>query len=362
MSFLIRDTLAECKDKVKNHQCSDPFFNYQFLSALQEADCLSKQSGWQANYFHHKNNSVVPFYEKNNSQGEFVFDYSWANAYFRYGMQYYPKIVLSVPFTPIEGNRIFCKDNEDGKETLKDFVKYINEGKFSSIHALFVSENQREIFSGENFIERTDCNYKWVNYGYKTFDDYLQKLKSRYRKNILKERNEIKNSNIFFELVENPKNQTWEEFYLFYALTYVRRGQQPYLNLDFFRKLSGTQPLVLFAKKNDEKIAAALFFVSNDTLYGRYWGSKDDIDYLHFETCYYQGIELAIKKNVSFFDPGIQGQHKLKRGFEPVLNKSYHWIKNEEFRKAISNFCKDESKHINQYYLNAKNALPLKNE
>lgn len=362
MNYSVKKTLSSCKGKIANHPSSDTFFNYQFLSNLQKSGCVGKDTGWDPKYFVHQNDSVIPFYEKHNSQGEFVFDYSWANAYFRYGMRYYPKIVLSVPFTPVVGNRIFCDDNGSGSVALAEFKKFIDKEDFSSIHALYVSNDQREIFKENGFIERFDCNFKWKNDQYDTFDDYLGKLKSRYRKNIQKERGSIVSEGITFNLIEKPSQEIWEEFYLFYALTYVRRGQQPYLNLNFFKQIKESGTSILFAELGGEKIAAALFFLSEDTLYGRYWGAKVDIDFLHFETCYYQGIDLAIQKKAKFFDPGIQGQHKLKRGFEPVLNRSFHWIKNEEFKKAITNFCVEEAQHINKYYLGAKKSLPFKNE
>ena len=281
MNYSVKKTLSSCKGKIANHPSSDTFFNYQFLSNLQKSGCVGKDTGWDPKYFVHQNDSVIPFYEKHNSQGEFVFDYSWANAYFRYGMRYYPKIVLSVPFTPVVGNRIFCDDNGSGSVALAEFKKFIDKEDFSSIHALYVSNDQREIFKENGFIERFDCNFKWKNDQYDTFDDYLGKLKSRYRKNIQKERGSIVSEGITFNLIEKPSQEIWEEFYLFYALTYVRRGQQPYLNLNFFKQIKESGTSILFAESGGEKIAAALFFLSEDTLYGRYWGAKVDIDFLH---------------------------------------------------------------------------------
>ena len=360
MNFSVEKSCRHHKDAINKLSKGNVFFNFDFLHALEQSKCLNPKTGWAANSFKHSNGSVIPYYQKDNSQGEFVFDYAWANAYYKNGVRYYPKIVLSVPFTPVEGERIFCSNDENGQEALQDFTQYISEQNYSSIHALYVEQEHSNPFINNDFIERIDCNYRWLNHNYSTFEDYLENLKSRYRKNILKERAAIQSKGIEFITNDSPTSEEWEEFYLFYALTYVRRGQNPYLNLDFFKQINSLKPIIISAVRGKEKIAAALFFIKKNNLYGRYWGAKEDINFLHFETCYYQGIELAIKKGLKSFDPGIQGQHKLKRGFEPVLNRSFHWIKHPEFRKAISNYCKEEGRHVLEYFDNAKKQLPFK--
>ena len=362
MTYSIKKNCKQLKTTIsQNQKEEDIFFSFEFLSALEESDCLDADSGWTPNYLVHETDTVIPFYEKENSHGEFVFDYAWANAYFRYGQRYYPKLVMSVPFTPVDGNRIFSKSNKDGMSALNSLVDYTRQNDFSSLHALFVAKEQRDIFSSQEFIERNDCNFIWKNQSYSDFDDFLEALSSRHRKNIKKERKYINSLGIEFEIVKNIKKEDWDDFYLFYALTYVKRGQKPYLNENFFLKLSSLKPQIIFAHKGGYRIAAALFFNNKDTLYGRYWGAKEEINYLHFEMCYYQGIELAIKQKNQNFDPGIQGHHKLKRGFEPIINTSFHWIKNSEFRKAIRKFCDEESKNIFQYFEQSKKYLPFKN-
>ena len=221
---------------------SDPFFSYEFLNSLEKNNCLDEDSGWSANYFHHKNNSFIPFYEKNNSQGEFVFDYSWANAFHNHGRHYYPKLVMSIPFTPVEGNRIYADDDDKAIEALQDLRKFSDENNYSSLHALFVGQEQRNIFKELDFIERLDCNFVWQNKNYLSFDDFLNSLTSRHRKNIKKERDYIKKLNIEFQVVENITNEDWNDFYLFYSITYAVRGQRPYLTSAFFKDLKSLKP------------------------------------------------------------------------------------------------------------------------
>ena len=361
MSFSIESNLDNTKDIFLKHHSGDPFSSHNFLDSLQKTNCLDNDSGWKPQCLIHDNGAAIPFYEKTNSQGEFVFDYAWANTYFRYGQNYYPKLVMSVPFTPVDGKRIIGPSHEAKAEALNSLISHTETNEYSSLHALFVEEEQRKVFKEHKFIERLDCNYKWINKGYNEFADFLSVLSSRHRKNMLKERNYIDSLNIEFEYKEQISESDWQEFYLFYSITYAVRGQRPYLTSNFFHKLKNLNPIIVFAHKGGQRIAASLFFEHEKKLFGRYWGAKEPINFLHFEACYYQGIELAIKRNCSEFDPGIQGHHKLKRGFEPVLNTSYHWIVDERFREAISNYCLTESEHIKDYFIKSKDYLPFKN-
>ena len=260
MSYTVKNRISDLKQQIQKFQTSNPFANYNFLNALEKTDCLNESSGWKAQYLLGKNESFIPFYEKNNSQGEFVFDYAWANAYYRYGMPYYPKIVMSVPFTPVEGKRIFSQNKKDAIDSLKSLTEHARKKDFSSIHALYVEEDEKNVYEEMNFIKRIDCNYRWTNKGYEDFEDFLSKFVSRKRKNIKKERDLIKRMNIKFKKVSNISDTVWDEFYLFYALTYARRGQRPYLTLEFFKELKNLDPIIIFAHKDDYNIAAALFF------------------------------------------------------------------------------------------------------
>jgi len=361
VNFLVENNLNNSKKTFSEYHSGDPFSSFNFLNALQETNCLDSDSGWIAKCLNHTNGTAIPFFEKLNSQGEFVFDYAWANTFHQYGQAYYPKLVMSVPFTPVDGKRIIGPDDESRSEALADLINHTEQNEYSSLHALFVEESQKDIFRGLNFIERLDCNYKWRNKSYHSFDDFLNQLTSRHRKNMKKERDYIKNLNIEFEHIENIKEQDWKDFYLFYSITYAVRGQRPYLTSSFFQSINELNPILVFAHKNGQRIAAALFFQYENKLYGRYWGTREPINYLHFECCYYQGIEMAIKMNCTEFDPGIQGHHKLKRGFEPTINSSFHWIVDERFREAIRNYCETESKQIMQYFEQSKEYLPFKN-
>ena len=204
MTYSIKKNCKQLKTTIsQNQKKEDIFFSFEFLSALEESDCLDADSGWTPNYLVHETDAVIPFYEKENSHGEFVFDYAWANAYFRYGQRYYPKLVMSVPFTPVDGNRIFSKSNKDGMSALNSLVDYTRQNDFSSLHALFVAKEQRDIFSSQEFIERNDCNFVWKNQSYSDFDYFLEALSSRHRKNINKERKYINSLVIEFEIVKN---------------------------------------------------------------------------------------------------------------------------------------------------------------
>lgn len=361
MNFSVENSIQSAKEIFKSYPSEDPFSSFDFLNALEKTNCLDADSGWKTKCLNHENGSSIPFYEKLNSQGEFVFDYAWANTYFRYGQPYYPKLVMSVPFTPVDGKRIIGPDHNSNSQALNSLVSHTKDQNYSSLHALYVHKTQREIFKSNNFIERLDCNYKWVNRSYEDFESFLSELTSRHRKNIKKERAYIKKLNIEFEYVTKITHQDWQEFYLFYAMTYAVRGQRPYLTAQFFEELEKLNPIIVFAHKKGQRIAASLFFQSKDKLYGRYWGAKEHINFLHFECCYYQGIEIAIKNKCEEFDPGIQGHHKLKRGFEPIINTSYHWIVDERFREAISDYCDTESKHIKEHFEQSKDYLPFKN-
>jgi|TARA_B100002019_G_scaffold271445_1_gene265864 predicted N-acyltransferase len=361
VSFLIEKNLNTSKKIFDAHHTGDPFSSFDFLNALQETNCLDSDSGWITNCLKHENGTAIPFYEKLNSQGEFVFDYAWANTYYRYGQAYYPKLVMSVPFTPVDGCRIIGPNDKSRNDALKSLVNHTESAEYSSLHALFVEDKQKDIFKDQGFIERLDCNYKWKNKSYASFDDFLYQLSSRHRKNMKKERAYIKSLNIEFEHISEITEQDWQDFYLFYSITYAIRGQRPYLTASFFRELKDLNPTIVFAHKKGQRIAAALFFQYKDKLFGRYWGTKEPINFLHFECCYYQGIEIAINNKCSEFDPGIQGHHKLKRGFEPVLNSSFHWIVDERFRDAIKKYCESESKQIIEYFKQSQEYLPFKN-
>ena len=354
-----------------------PFLNYSFLLALEETKCVGEGTGWYPFHLLIKENkeiiALMPMYLKTDSHGEFIFDWSWADAYYRNGMEYYPKLVSAIPFTPASGPRL-CSLSE---ENIPEMVRLIKEAieeisthlKLSSAHVLLPEYRELEHFMNSGFSLRTSYSFHWFNNNYKGFNDFLNGLTSRQRKNIKKERMKILDQNITIEKIEgkNVTETLWNDFFNFYQVTYLKRGMSPYLNLDFFLKLSEIFPdnlLLVVAKdlKNNKTVAGALNFYDSKVLYGRYWGCFEQYDSMHFECCYYQGIEYCIEKGINKFDPGVQGEHKIKRGFLPIETYSAHWIKDTRFRKAIDNFLIEERANILDYKERCKSLLPFKDE
>ena len=345
-----------------------PFINYDFLSALEQSHCVSKLTGWQpkhlASFSDKKLTGFMPLYLKDNSQGEFVFDHSWSYALNRTGRNYYPKLVSAIPFTPCETEKIIGE--KINSLFINEVVDLMNSENIETWHILFPDEMLKDDLQKNNFIERNGYKFVWKNKNYSNFDDYLSIFKSRQRKNIRTERKKISDLDIYFE-VKDAKSLTendWNEFYTFYKNTYEQRLQIPYLNIDFFKMVhenrESIKPVIFFANIEDKKIAGSLCFESNNTLYGRHWGSVYNIDSLHFECCYYQGIEYCIKNKIDRFDPGVQGEHKIRRGFEPMLTSSFHYIKEQDFFNAINDFCLKERKEIKIYLKACERYTPFK--
>jgi predicted N-acyltransferase len=360
----------------------NPFTRYEFLHALEQAGCTSEATGWKpqhiALYAVEGNNvegnkktleAIMPLYEKNNSYGEYVFDWSWANAYQSYGFDYYPKFVSSVPFTPSVGSRLFVREQENRPELTQFIYDKVTEKAesigASSWHILFPTPAENKGFEQVGISSRIGSQFHWHNKDYENFEGFLNTLSSRKRKSIRKERQRVKEQNIHFKITEGAEisDQQWDNFIRFYENTYRVRGMQGYLNDRFFQTLSITMPEQLFmitAMQEDREIAAALFFKNTDKLFGRYWGSAQDYQYLHFETCYYQGQEYCIEQGLKSFDSGAQGEHKIQRGFEPIITHSNHWIANGSFKEAISKFLDEEKGYVENYVQQARKLLPYK--
>ena len=347
-----------------------PFINYGYLFSLENSHCVSRDTGWQPNHLISIDNKALkgflPIYLKYNSQGEFVFDHSWSYALNRTGRNYFPKLVTAIPFTPCETRKII--GNTDNKEMLSQVINYMGKKNIETWHVLFPDKNLSKDLLKSNFIERMGYKFVWKNKNYNHFDDYLNIFKSRQRKNIKNERKKIAEMNISFEVIEskNIKQKDWEDFYFFYKNTYSQRLQRPYLNEAFFKQIDlykrEVSPVIFFAVHERNRIAGSLCFRNDTTLYGRHWGGAFNIDSLHFECCYYQGIEYCINNKIKCFDPGVQGEHKIRRGFEPIRTHSYHYIKEKDFNKAVFDFCKNEKKEIEKYLSACKRYTPIKKE
>jgi len=347
-----------------------PFIQHSFLKALENSGCVGRDLGWTPKHLVKSNENVLsgfmPMYIKNNSHGEFVFDHSWSYALNRAGRNYYPKLLTAIPFTPCETRKIITES--DANEYVEKIIEFMEEKNIESWHVLYPDADLKELFLENKLIERFGYKFIWKNKEYETFNDYLNIFKSRQRKNIKNERKKISDLNITFQIKESDSLtlEDWEEFFKFYKNTYEERLQRPYLNIDFFKEIHKfkkiLKPVIFFAVHDDKKIAGSLCFIGNDTLYGRHWGSSFNIDSLHFETCFYQGIEFCIDKKINYFDPGVQGEHKIRRGFEPIRTSSFHYIKENDFRNAIIEFCEKEEVEINRYLKACERYTPFNKE
>ena len=352
---------------------------HAFFLALEESRSTTAMTGWQP--YHavvekeqhgtRETVAIMPLFLKDNSRGEYVFDWSWADAYQRHGIDYYPKLVTAIPFTPCPGPRVCVAPGQDAGEIHKLLSVYVPEQaeklKASSWHILFPDKDQCDAFRDLGIQARVGCQYQWFNRGYASFDDFTGRFSSRKRKNLRKERQKVLDAGITFDILTGADitREHWDKFYLFYQSTYFVRGRAPYLTGEFFTRIGATMPervLLVMAKKDGEYIAGALSFIGADTLYGRYWGCTEEYHFLHFETCYYRGIDYCIQKGLQRFDSGAQGEHKIQRGFEPVLTWSNHWIANPDFDHAIHRFLKDEEQYVRRFQKEAAACLPFKEE
>ena len=358
------------KINLADKSISNPFENVEYFQCLEQSGCVSTDSGWIPNHIVENSSSgdfFIPTYQKTNSYGEFIFDYVWANAFTQHGIQYYPKLLSAIPFTPCHSNKLLG-NIELLDEAVNKTIDFMKTKKIQTWHILFPSDSDLTHIEPYAFIKRYGYRFVWKNYGYESFEDYLRKFKSRQRKNIKKERQSIKDANIDFEIIEsnNINEDHWKRFFHFYCQTYLDRGQAPYLNIEFFKSINAFQnkmnPIIFFAKHHNEYVGASLCFRGKDTLFGRHWGSNVVMKNLHFEACYYQGIEYCIQNKIPNFDPGIQGEHKLRRGFEVAKKSSLHMILNKDFRIAIEKFCKEEEQYIDNYIESCKAYTPFSND
>lgn len=355
--------------------CSRPFLRYEFFQALESSGCTVPETGWTPSHLIFRINGEIcglaPGYLKTHSMGEYVFDWGWADAYQRHGLPYYPKLLIAVPFTPSQGSRLLLSDALRAKLTpqLLDelLTRLTTQIGAHSWHLLFPNKADQALLHHDQELHRIGCQFHWHNRDYQSFDDFLGVLTSRKRKSIRKERRQVADQGIRFRHVHGRdiSDQALSAFYVFYQATYLKRGRPPYLNKQFFEQLREAMPEhlhLILAVQEGEMIAGALFLAGEDTLYGRYWGCLEEYNHLHFETCYYQGIELALTLGLQHFDAGAQGEHKLVRGFEPILTHSWHGILHPGFREAIADFTREEADHVAGYFEDAEAALPFRQQ
>ncbi len=379
MHIVVHDTLSGVNPDQWNAlvTANNPFMRYEFLHGLEASGCTTIDNGWEpchiAIYAESDRQQLLgamPCYIKSHSYGEYIFDWSWADAYHRNGMDYYPKLSSAVPFTPATGPRWLVADTTDDTitdallETAKNLVK---EKQLSSFHSLFLTPEQASKAKLEGFSQRSSSQFHWQNRGYSSFDDFLAQMTSKKRKNIKRERRRVHEQAVEYRwLTGDELNETAvTQMAGFYLRTIRYYGAQAYLNRAFFDYLAehfNSQTLFLFAYYQDQPIAGGLYFCSDDTLYGRYWGALNNFHSVHFETCYYQAIDWCIRHNYQRFEAGAQGEHKLARGLEPNTTYSVHWMENPQFRSAIDEFLENEADHIKRYQGSLNSHSPFKRE
>ena len=340
------------------HRSQHPFLSHTFLSGLEKHHCLRERWGWESSPVTLLDGdeliAAAPAYIKNNSHGEFVFDHAWAHAYARTGRDYYPKLIVATPYTPATGPRLLASDNLSREKLILQLEQKALDEALSSVHINFLPESEA-LQMPDHWLKRCDVQFHWQNNaGWQSFDDFLAALNRKKRKNILQERHQVSKAGVGLRCI--PGDQASDEdinaMYGFYCSTQLEKGNHPALTLEFFRYLNREMPgsvVIFLAEKNGQAIAGAYCLRSDTTLYGRYWGASENVPGLHFETCYYQGIEYCLREGLTHFEPGAQGEHKIARGFMPVLTHSRHFMTEKAFADAIKPWCEEERQHIVLY-------------
>jgi len=363
MRLTVHEAIAGISPEVWNRLAGDayPFLRHEFLLAAEQTGCVSEDAGWAPRHLVLEHDSRVlgamPLYQKEHSWGEFVFDWAWARAYEQAGLRYYPKLVSAVPFTPAPSRRLLLADPGDAdtaRKLIEGAIALAERTACSSLHVLFPTADELPLFREAGLRLRKDCQFHWHNRNYADFEQFLETFTAPKRKKARRDRRRVSEAGIRFRRLKGAEidARTWEQVYRLISLTFMRRGSLPYYNLDFFRRIGEALPdnvLVILADLGDDPIAAAVFFESPAALYGRYWGSDGHHNALHFETCYYQGIDYCIEKGLQLFEPGTQGEHKISRGFAPQSTWSAHWLAHPQFLSAVENYLEEEGRHVDRY-------------
>ena len=342
-------------DSLSERRAYNPFVCYDFLHSLEASGSATGRTGWQARHMVLADedgapSAIVPCYQKSHSMGEYVFDHGWADAYERAGGSYYPKLQVAVPFTPATGPRLLVRDAGDlaGRATLASgLVELSRRIGASSVHATFLDELDADVLEGAGFLPRVDQQFQFDNPGYRDFEDFLTALASRKRKAIRRERRDALMDGIEVEILNGSDidEAAWDAFYEFYTDTGARKWGRPYLNRRFFSMVGDSMAdriLLIFARRGTKRIAGALNFIGSDALFGRYWGAVEEVPFLHFEICYHQAVEWAINNRLPRVEAGAQGEHKLARGYRPVITRSAHFIADRNFRAAVADYLQRE--------------------
>ena len=351
----------------------NPFLRHEFLAALEENGCVGGDSGWQPVHLTARDDGrllgALPCYLKSHSWGEFVFDFAWADAYARRGRSYYPKAVSAVPFTPAGGPRLLVAPSSDVmlvKAALLEAAReQLNALGASSFHCLFPSQQDADFLETKGYAIRLGCQYHWHNHDYRDFDHFLEGFSAEKRKKVKRERRRVREAGIEILLLEGPEitPTLWQVFYHFYRDTMLRKSGYLPLSLAFFRSVGQAMPenvVLALARWHGDYVAGALSFRGADTLYGRYWGASQDFHSLHFELCYYAGIDYCIRTGLQRFEPGAQGEHKISRGFLPTATYSAHWLADPELRRAVFQFLAREREQMRYHMASLDARAPYK--
>ncbi|WP_199543525.1 GNAT family N-acetyltransferase [Paraburkholderia kururiensis] len=349
-----------------------PFLRHEFLAALHETHCAVADTGWAPRFVTLTDASTnrlaaaAPVYLKGHSYGEYVFDWAWADAYKRNGLEYYPKLLCAVPFTPVQGTRLLATDESARRHLAATLVAFAEQADVSSLHVLFPTADEAQALADVGTMLREGVQFHWINAGYRDFDDFLSTLEQKKRKNIRAERRKVHEAGVTFRRVrgEDATDAEWRFFNRCYRQTYREHFSTPYLNLDFFRRIGETMPenlLLVIAERDGKPIASSLVVYQrgetdqrgaagpSGTLYGRYWGALEHVPCLHFETAYYQPLEFCIEEKLATFEGGAQGEHKMARGFLPTATHSAHWLAHPAFADAVARFLSSETETIHAY-------------
>ena len=340
------------------HDGANAFVSHAFLCGLEEHGCLREAWGWSP---HHvtvwegeRLLAAAPAYRKDNSHGEFVFDHAWAHAYAQHGLDYFPKLLAAAPYSPVTGPRLLARDPRHRGLLTVALARVAQDAGWSSAHVNFHTAEEDAAFDGD-WMQRLDVQYHWRNdSGWTSFDDFLGAMDHRHRKNIRQERAKVARSGISFRVVHGDEASPDDlaAIHGFYLQTFAEYGNSPALTLPFLSHLAASMPrqlVLILAERGGTPIAGALCLRGGDTLYGRYWGTHEAIPGLHFETCYYQGIDYCLREGLRVFEPGAQGEHKLARGFLPQLVRSHHWVADARFREALQAWCRQEADAVRRH-------------
>lgn len=370
MTVEVVDTLSTIPAEAWNSLAGDdPFLSHEFLSSLHESACAVTATGWTPQYLLLKEmgrlTGAMPLYLKTHSYGEYVFDWAWAEAYDRHGLDYYPKLLSAIPFTPVSGRRLLAATETQADQLIAAALALAQELRASSFHCLFPPREQAERMRAFGMMLRHGVQFHWANRGYSNFEDFLAGMNHGKRKKIKQERRKVREAGITFEWREGNsiRDQDWAFFVRCYRQTYREHHSTPYLNLDFFRRIGTALPgniLLVIANRDSRPIAASLGIRNRHTFYGRYWGAIEYHPALHFETCYYQAIEYCIVRGLQTFEGGAQGEHKMSRGLLPQQTCSAHWLAHPQFAAAVEQFLAREGRSMTRYVDELHERSPFK--